>query len=234
MATKKKTETTKKSREISVYEALTERKIQQKKLDNIEVNVSAALIDNPIIVAAALPNSDEDALKRAENTTKSTWDKIQAVMRNIDELTSKINASNAETKITINDVEMTKAEAIYRYNHIQQRINLYTDLLEHVTNRVSDVETHNAKLYANTSVLEKTITEAIGEQGERSYEEWIKAREDYKNSLIDNKKYVLVDPYDLKTALPELIQELENYKEKFNLEMNKSNLTTMITVVIED
>lgn len=231
MASKKKNEP--KTRTISVYEALTERKIQQKKLDKIEVNSVASNPDD-IIAAAAIPNCNTDIITKAETAIKSNWDKLQAVMRNIDELTSKINASNAQTMITINDVEMTKAEAIYRYNHIQQRINIYTDLLKNVRHKGAVVDENNKKLYANTSVLEKTINDAVGEQGDRTYEDWFKAREDYKASLLESKKYVLVDPYKLAEKLPELIQECEEYKEKFNLEMNKSNLITMIDVVIED
>ena len=233
MAARKKNETSK-VKTISVYEALTERKIQQKKLDSIEVNTAYADRSSQIIVAAALPNSDEDLIERTTNSVKSNWDRVQAVMRNIDELTAKINASNAETKITINNVEMTKAEAIYRYNHIEQRIKLYTDLFENVTKKVSEVDDKNSKLYANSATIERSITEAVGEQGDRPYEEWFKAREEYRASLLESRKYILVDPYDLATNLPKLIQESDDYKEKFNLEMNKSNLVTMIDVVLED
>lgn len=234
MAGKKTTtKSSAKTKTISVYEALTERKIQQKRLDKLEVSTASQFDDFDIIASSCL-SSDDAAIKVAENTAKSNWDTLQAVLRNIDELTAKINESNAKTMITIAGTEMSKAEAIYRYNHINTKIGIYNDLLKDVTRKKNDVDNKNQMLLRNTSEIERLVTEAIGEQGDRTYEEWIAARTAYRDELLESKKYVLVDPYKLIEKLPVLIEECDEFKEKFNLEMNKSNLVTMIDVCLED
>ena len=227
-----KTKTTKgKTKTLSVYEALTERKIYQKKLDKLEVSTSGSPTD---IIVSSCYNADNETKTSIENKAKSNWDTLQAVLRNIDELTSKINESNAKTTIVIAGTEMTKVEAIYRYNHIEQRISIYTSLLVSALQTKREVEDSNSQLLKNTSELEKLINAAIGEQGERTYAEWLDARSTYREKLIEEKKQVLVDPYDLCTKLPQLIDESNEFREKFNLEMNKSNLVTMIDVCLED
>lgn len=227
-----KTKTTKsKTQTLSVYEALTERKIYQKKLDKLEVSTVGSSDD---IIVSACYNMDTKTKESMESNAKSNWDTLQAVLRNIDELTSKINESNAKTTIVIAGSEMTKAEAIYRYNHIEQRISIYTALLASAIRKKNDVDDSNSQLLRNTSELEKLVNAAIGEQGDRTYAEWLDARNAYRKKLIEEKKRVLVDPYDLCTKLPKLIEECSEFKEKFNLEMNKSNLVTMIDVCLED
>lgn len=234
MAAKKSITKTKNGKTISVYEALSLRKLCENKLDDLITFGD----DHTIPYVSSYSGNKTDVLSEKENKMKSKYDRLVALLRNIDELTSKINESNATTTVTIDGQTYTKAEAIYRYQNITNRIMLYERIEREITSVLEKIADTNAKICSSNAIDDRvnemvSIITSSGEYsaGRKTIDE---IRQECKDSIIENETMVLLDPYKLVDKVPEELDRLKEFKNRFNLEMNKSNLITEITVVLED
>ena len=54
-----------------------------------------------------------------------------------------------------------------------------------------------------------------------------------RKNYIEQNSLELIDPKNMRTKVDEIIQELNEFNERFNTEINKSNLQTFIEVPVD-
>ena len=222
--------------EMTVYSALSKRKIYAKQLDALKATGGRnefMYVNTRNQVAKEVNGYTVDEY---ENLLKSNYDKNVAILKNFYNINAAIAQSNAVTKINIGGVEYTVAEAIIRYSRINEEISFLNNIIKEVANARAKVSTYNtdklnedkitAHVKSMIQSLPETVQAALTDETTKVYED--RFREEY----IARNTMVIVDPYDHCTHIKERVEALEMFKEGFNEALNVCNMQTIIKVCL--
>ena len=157
---------------------------------------------------------------------QSSWDKANNLINRYMALKRGINLSNAQTKVVINGVEYTVAEAIA----MKDRGITFDNYLLHEMQKQL-VNTERAILTANGSELEKRadtyITSLYGaKESKTNSAEIEKQRADF----ITSNTFDLIDPLDLKAKIEDVQAKIDAFTTEVDAALSVSNAITEITI----
>lgn len=222
---KSKEETKMAKQQMTVYTALTKRKLLEKKLEKLTTN-------GKYVFVAKKTDTTVDGISREdlENRLKSEYDSRRADIANYANINMAIAQSNATTKLEIAGVEYTVTEAISRMVHINSEITFLNDILKNVNSAKLDVARKQDKLM-DEEVISNYITKSLsGFPSDMDPDKLEELRVSIRNEYIANNTYEIIDPYNMVTKIETMVMELEAFKASFNEAISVSNISTIIEV----
>lgn len=234
MAGKKKVATdtevvaeTKEVKTMTVYEALSERKILKDRIGKlVRGDLECTFIYNP--KTKSVHGGGRFEKTDLENLSISRVDKIDGLIKRYSLLSELIDHSNAITPITIaGKIYSSKSAAMAAYGVIESEINVYEVIKAKIALNVRTISDNDMRQLSEDRIAD--YISKLNLSPETSSETIAELRKNY----IEQNSLELIDPKNMRTKVDEIIQELNEFKERFNTEINKSNLQTFIEVPVD-
>lgn len=133
-----------------------------------------------------------------------------------------IVASNAVTKVTVGEVEMTVASAIERKTSIGYEKDLLSRLVSSLANANSQVERDNDRVESQIQDMnmayiskDKAVSDAM-----------LKMNEEYR----EQNKSVIVDPLNLESLINTMRKDIEDFENNVDFALSEINSITKIVI----
>lgn len=138
-----------------------------------------------------------------------------------DKIKSAIVLSNATTKLTVGEVEMTVAEAIEYKTSIQFKKNLLQRMKSQYIESVAQVNRNNERVENN---LDAQVSNLAGKDSNKAN------LAGYMEEYRKQNCWTVVDPLDLKAKMDALDKEIMDFETNVDVALSISNATTFITI----
>ena len=207
-------------RKITITEGLTELKLLDSRINKAIVNAN--------FCGAAKKSSDrigavsKDAFKER---CSADYQSVTDLIKNRAELKSAIVASNAMTKITVNGVEMTRAEGIERKASIEYEQNLLQKMKLDYSAATTLVDKENKKVDQKVDDL---LTTLVGKDGTKKLAP--EDQEAVEKPYRAKNEYELVDPIGLYDKIQKLEADIDGFLNNIDSQLVLSNATSFIEV----
>ncbi|HAU86587.1 MAG TPA: hypothetical protein DCW90_14195 [Lachnospiraceae bacterium] len=160
-----------------------------------------------------------------ERTITGCYDKDMDLMKRLEALQKEVMLSNAVTKVKINDLECTVAEAINMKNN---GVFFKKQMLDRMEQQLAQAQSKSNK--ENESLESKSenyVTGLFGQkEGKTSTDEVAKAKQQY----IDLNTWALVDPINIADKIRVLKDEIAAFEAEVDSVLSTSNALTTITI----
>ena len=215
-------------RKMTIFDALAEMKLLEKKIVQIQTGAKVA------IGTIRIKGKDTDvnglAIEDVGNNAKAYYNKYTSYVNRLNNIRGLVYESNATTPIEIAGVKYpSKVVAITRYNNIANERSFYVSLRNILEQLTSQVKRSNDK-----NCDREKATRIVDPNGSISdpdvLDNMIKA---YMNSV----EVELVDPlgfYGADKKIDQIIAEIDEFQANYHKELNRSNLLTEIDVPDDD
>lgn len=236
MATKKKTETAEMESVtvMSVFDALQRVKTIKKKINDIavgELSDDSAVMFNfgTIAVLDGKRTMAKTTKEQQEAAAKARWQKINDLFQRLRVIEELIHESNSKTPITIAGITYKNvATAMARANMIRLEMGIYNQILASyrtLKKKVDDLNEKNNSLDAfykkyniqDSASFNKENLDALKETFDK---ETLTLLEDYAGLMVGGEEAPLI----------KRIRTINDFIEDYHNAMNRSNLSTFITV----
>lgn len=214
---------------MTIHRAMVERK-------TIDARIAKA-IQNAAFCTAAKVNSKKlfgQPVEQFAESAKSDYDSISTLIARRNAINAAIPVSNAITKVTVGDKEMTVAEAIsFKQNAIPILQKFLFEMNQQYTDSVAEVEKNNATLDKRADAHISAIYG--GDKGVKAADpdEINKTRQTY----IDANTFELIDGLkdskgknDIESRIKALQDEIETFRNELDAALSVSNATTTIDI----
>ena len=201
--------------QISVTRALAECKSLN---DRIEKATRSTVFISTTVGGKTVNGSD---LQATTNTLRGNLQSIQDLIARRQVVKGAIVRSNAVTKVTINGVEMTVAEAIERKGSIDKERALLAVLTQQLGQARAGVERQNAQM---TQRLDTMIQAAVGKDRKATEDEIEAISKPYTASNIT----ALLDPSGLEAVIEKMTKEIDGFLLEVDFTLSESNAKTLI------
>lgn len=203
---------------ISVTRALSQLKVLDKRIQKAiqECQPSGVIIGRKIPAGFAT----EDELKKR---LQANLDAPRDLIKHRIAIKQAIVMSNAATKVTINGVEMTVAEAIETKASIGQKKDLL-DVLRQYQNRANSE--YNRAYDAATEKADKMAEVALGSDSDKKGEDYKSFVEKYMET--NGPKFIKADGLD--KVIESLADEITKFEHEVDYVLSESNATTFLEV----
>lgn len=209
---------------ITVYEALQEKKLLEKRIESQSMN--------KVSFIAFAGESDETidgiSIEDIETRLKGNFDSIKHLLKNYASYTAAINQSNAITKITINNKEYTIAEAISRYQGIDNEIRFLQTIAAQYREINDKVRNHNT-VVKDPNEVSKYINNVLGDSKKDQA-----LIDSTTNTYLKNHLWKVIDPNKIGDNFEKMLNDVTAFKEQIHFILTKSNAITEITIELED
>ena len=206
-------------REITVTEGLRELKLYDAKINK-------AINKANLVIAA---KKSEDILKQIGKTKKEFKDEAKAeyisikdLIENRAKLKAAIVNSNAKTKVTIDGVKMTVAEAIERKSSIEYEQTLLKKLKSAYEKANDLVSYNNDKVDNKVDELIKTM---VGKDTSKMSKD---DQDKITNGYRENNEWDIVDPIEIRKEIDKLEERIDGFLANVDVQLSLSNSTTFI------
>ena len=206
---------------MTIHEALAELKVIGNRI-NKEINSAKFVTTNK----HSNTKIDGKSIPDYSNNVKSQYQRITDLIKRRTAIKRAVVLSNATTKVTINDMEMTVAEAIeYKNSGIEYKFNLLDSLTANYNTSISTMKSSNRenleerandyvqKLYGNK---DGSVDNAVIESAKKNY--------------IESNTLDLVDPIGAEKIISELNDEIDSFTSKVDAALSISNAITTIEI----
>lgn len=220
---------------MSVYTALSKRKILMEKLTTLLDNIRS----NECVLFATAKNGEKtiNGVPRedAVNAMKSAYDKVTSLIHNIRAINAAVTVSNATTKVVVAGVEYTVASLIYRMVHINDEIEFLNLAIKKANEVRIRAEKENQRELSEEAI-QKVVSAGMEYRlaADASSDERKQVENEIRTKYITDNTTSVIDPYDMIGKLPDLVSDIKAFKEDIDNALNVSNITTMITVMMKD
>lgn len=162
----------------------------------------------------------------AKKEMQATHDKITSLIDRRNAIKKALTLANATTKVKINDIEMTVAEAIYFKT---SGIKYEKDLLEAMSSQYNRVQSILAQNNGDklSKECEQYITNTFGAKEVRIDNNDI---ESAKKSYIEDNTYDIIEGVDTKQTIEKLKDKIDNFEAEVDAAITVANATTGITI----
>jgi len=205
---------------MSITRALVELKTLEKRINKkIATSIFIAAERNGELFKSPLGTNVKNFVENA----KAKFGSINSLIDNYRRIKKAIINSNAVTKVKINNVEMTVAEAIEKKNSI----NFQKYLLAHLKEQFGAVNMLTEK--ENNRVqerLDKLVETNLGKDIKTNSADY----EAIAKPFLKNNKVNIVDPINIQTVIAKIEEEIENFEREVDFVLSESNARTEITV----
>lgn len=138
-----------------------------------------------------------------------------------DKIKSAIVLSNATTKLTVGEKEMTVAEAIEYKTSIEFKIDLLHRMKNQYKEAVAHVNRYNERVEEN---LDSQVSNLAGKDSNKSN------LAGYMEEYRKQNSWVVVDPLNLKAKIDTLEEEITDFETNVDVALSISNATTFISI----
>lgn len=138
-----------------------------------------------------------------------------------DKIKSAIVLSNATTKLTVGEREMTVAEAIEYKTSIEFKRDLLHRMNTQYKQAVAHVNRYNEKVEEN---LDAQVSNLAGKDSNKAN------LAGYMEEYRKQNCWTVVDPLDLKAKIDSLDKEIMDFEINVDVALSISNATTFITI----
>lgn len=205
---------------MSVHKALAELKILKDRIPNT-IGSGTYCIENK--------HSNEKikgvSLETYRSIMQGNYDKGTALIKRYDAIKRAVTLSNAITKVSINSIEYTVAEAIYMNN---RGVEFDEMLLAELRSQYRKAQAKIAK--NNEGLQEKAEQYVIGiygsKEGKVNTDDFEKAQKDF----VTAHEYELVDPINILEKIEKLEEKISAFKSEVDAALSESNAITMIDI----
>lgn len=205
---------------LSITKALSELKLLDARI-NKEISNSIFVVSNKKSAQKVNFTTKDDF----EKDVKSKYESVQSLIKRRDLIKRAIVMSNAVTKVTIADVEMTVADAIERKTSIVYEQTLLNTLKRQTMNSKSTVATENQKveirldqqlnqMFGNDNVSAKTSEGAIA----------------YAKEFRNQNEFELIDPLSIDKEIEKLEKGIDDFLSEVDYVLSTSNALTEIEI----
>lgn len=203
---------------MSIHRALAE-------IKSYDDRISRAIRHQTYVIANKKSNDKikGKSLEEVKRDIQKNYDRVESLISNKKKLKAAVVLSNATTKVTIDGVEYTVAEAIERKNMIYLEESLLNQLTSQYNTETLKVDNMNNEL---PEKLESYLQAILGEKDKRSADD-IKM---HTKAFNDRNMYELIDPFDIKGKIDKLYDEITKFKTEVDYKLSESNSTTFIEV----
>lgn len=161
--------------------------------------------------------SKEDFITKA----KSSFDSINALIERKSKIKAAVIASNATTKVEINGVTMTVAEALELKTSIGYKHDMLTDMKAQLASAKSEMEKKNLDLERKIDNILETMVSKDAKTKKDDFKE-------ITDPMRTNGEYSLVDPLRIEDVIEKLENEIEGFKSNVDSVLQISNCITTI------
>ena len=219
------------AQEMTVYSALNKRKIYLDRLNKL--SASGASFCGAIQANAVDINGM--SIEAFENKCKSNYDKGVAILRNFYSLNAAITVSNATTHLMIGERDYTVAEAIVRYDRLNAEIEFLNNIAKSVANSQALISKQNADKLSEKAISDYVVKmlsncNITATESNSQDEQIINLQNRFREDYIAANTYKIIDPYDLASRIESMMDELREFRDKFNEAINICNMQTVISV----
>lgn len=206
---------------MTVHEALSTLKVLGKRVDK-EIENATFVKNNK----ASNAKIDGKTIEEYQNDIKAVYQSICDLIRRREAIRKAVTLSNATTKVTIGDTEMTVAEAI-EYNKTGKVFK--EELLEVISYQYRLV----------TQAVEKNNGDYLEGRADDYVQKMYGSKEsgvsadvlaDARKMFISNNTQVIIDPINCKKVIKDLSDEIDLFNSKVDSALSVSNAITTITV----
>jgi len=216
--------------EMTVYSALSKRKIYLDRLNKIK-NLANSFVG---VTSKSAKDIDGMSKEEFENHIKSVYDKSVAIIRNFYELNAAITKSNALTELVIAGKNYTVAEAIVRYDRLNSEIEFLNSIAKDVARAKASVSRHNTENLSEKAVTDhvKRMMETVVGSGtiDQADSTLVAMQEKFREDYIDRNTYTIIDPYKHSETIQARMDEIQEFISEFNEAINICNMKTVIKV----
>lgn len=165
-------------------------------------------------------NSTNLSKEDFETEVKANFDSVTALIARRQAIKNAITMSNAVTKVTIAEKEMTVATAIELKQTIDYKKQLIIEMQRQYNSKMTSLKNKNEdneyKIQNEMSAIAKADNKEFIDQ--------------YRKSIEEKFLWVLIDPLVLKTKIEELTKEVEEFENNVDFILSTSNATTTIEI----
>lgn len=206
---------------MTIHKALAELKL----LDN---RIFASIVNGTFCVANKHSNDKIKGVSVEEykDVMKGCYDKASDLINRRNAIKRAVVLSNATTKVTINGVEYTVAEAIEMKNHgVEFDEHMLKELQTQYNRAQAEILRQNGKELEERA--EKYVIGAFGtKEGKVNTDEYEKARMQF----IKANTYELVDPIGILDKINALEESINAFKAEVDAVLSVSNAITEIEI----
>lgn len=206
---------------MTIHKALSDLKTLDKRIDDV--------ISKTVFCVANKHSNEKINGVKVNDYTKmmlSNYDKLVDLLARRDALKNAVSLSNAVTKVKIDNIEYSIAEAINMKNH---GIELKTKMLR-AMERDYQKAIDAIAVYNGDSLEERADQYVIGiygsKDGKTNSDDIAKIRKDF----ITSQSYELVDPIDIVDAINTLKTDIDDFSSEVDAAISVSNAITTITI----
>lgn len=205
---------------MSVHKALSELKVLDSRIGKA---ICASQFCNTVKHYSDKINGKKIA--DAKIDMKADYDKCADLINREIAIKKAVTLSNATTKVKVNGVEMTVAEAIWMKTHgIDAKQELLDAMTSQYNNAIRLVNQMNGESLAQKA--EMYIQNAFGAKEKSDTDELINARNEYiKNNTLD-----FIEGFNLKEAIENLSNEISSFVSEVDAALSVSNAITNIEI----
>lgn len=154
-----------------------------------------------------------------EEAAKANFASVTDLIARRQAIKNAITMSNAVTKVTIADKEMTVATAIELKQTIDYKKQLVIELKRQYNSMMSSLEDKNEsaeyKIQSEVNALKSDDKDVI---------------KSYRDSIEEKYTWSLIDPLVLKDKIEALTKEVEDFENNVDFILSTSNATTTIEI----
>lgn len=206
---------------MTVHEALSELKVIGARIDK-EINVITFVTTNK----HSNTKINGQPIADFENDIKSSYQKINDLIKRRTAIKKAVVRSNANTEVTIGNEVMTVAEAI-EFKNIG--IEYYERILYKMSMRYTEaqslINTANSKLQ---SQAEDYVVRLFGNKEKDGTDS--STIEKIKKDYVEVNTVDLIDPLNIKKEIEKLNDKIDAFKSKVDSALSVSNATTIIEI----
>lgn len=207
-------------RKISITEALNELKLYDSKIKKA--------ISNAIFCGSAKKSSDKVGVVKKDEfgeRAKASYQSVTDLIANRNALKSAIVKSNAETIITVDGKNMTRAEGIERKNSIEYEEELLTEMKKQYVNTTANVEKENKKV---DNKVDDLIATLVGKDSTKQLSK--EDQEAVEKPYRSKNEFEFIDPIGIFDKMLALEADIDGFKSNIDSQLVLSNATTFIEV----
>lgn len=207
---------------LTIYEALAKRKILEAR---VEKTRAYRLVD--VKKKYSDENKDGVNIDEIRKRIQAGYDESIAVMNNYRAIQAAINESNAKTTVNVNGKTYTVANAIARHRNLDKEERMYRSMLEDYREAERAVQQLNEKQLSPDAISRFVQSTA----GTKTNDELVRnLTQQYK----ERYEVELFDPLNTKELAEKMLEDIKKFREEIHFTLTQSNVTTTITVELDD
>lgn len=204
---------------MTIHRALAEIKLYEKKINEM---YTLNFITTYKKSAKTVSGMTKEELRKSYT---SNFDKITSYIKNRDKLKTAVIRSNAETKITIDGVTYTVAEAIERKNSIKHEENFLNYLTRQWVDAKNKITSYEASFETNFNRFLESFSKNTNPSPEQVKE--------YEHTYRELNDLQFIDPNNLEETIATMKSKIEGFKTNVDFALSESNAITVIEVDID-